>query len=114
MSMPAMLGGMSYGTKSTGAVHAMSQTAGGVYNLPHGELTASLLAPVMAYNYLGEPQKYTRIAQAMGENIWGLTVWEAAELAVDAVARLTADVEIRTLPEMGIPEADIPMLAQLA
>ena len=114
MSMAAMLGGMSYGTESAGAVHAMSQTAGGVYNLPHGELTASLLAPVMAYNYLGEPVKYARIAQAMGENIWGLTLWEAAELAVDAVTRLAEDLDIPTLPEMGVPEDDIPMLAQLA
>ena len=114
MSMAAMLAGMSYGTESAGAVHAMSQTAGGVYNLPHGELTASLLAPVMAYNYMGEPHKYARIAQALGENIWGLTVWEAAELAVDAVARLSEDLNIPTLPEMGIPEEDIPMLAQLA
>jgi len=114
MSMAAMLAGMSYGTESAGAVHAMSQTAGGVYNLPHGALTASLLAPVMAYNYMGEPDKYARIAQAMGENTWGLTVWEAAEVAVEAVARLSADLDIPTLPEMGIPEADIPMLAQLA
>ena len=114
MSMAAMLGGMSYGTESAGAVHAMSQTAGGVYNLPHGELTASLLAPVMAYNYLGEPVKYARIAQAMGENIWGLTLWEAAELAMDAVTRLAEDLDIPTLPEMGVPEDDIPMLAQLA
>ena len=114
MSMAAMLGGMSYGTESAGAVHAMSQTAGGVYNLPHGELTASLLAPVMAYNYLGEPVKYARIAQARGENIWGLTLWEAAELAVDAVTRLAEDLDIPTLPEMGVPEDDIPMLAQLA
>ena len=114
MSMAAMLAGMSYGTESAGAVHAMSQTAGGVYNLPHGELTASLLAPVMAYNYMGEPQKYARIAQAMGENIWGLTMWEAAELAVDAVAQLAADLDIPTLPEMGIPEQDVPMLADLA
>jgi choline dehydrogenase len=114
MSMAAMLAGMSYGTESAGAVHAMSQTAGGVYNLPHGELTASLLAPVMAFNYMGEPHKYARIAQALGENIWGLTVWEAAELAVDAVARLSDDLNIPTLPEMGIPEEDIPMLAQLA
>jgi choline dehydrogenase len=114
MSMAATLAGMSYGTESAGAAHAMSQTAGGVYNLPHGELTASLLGPVMAYNYMGEPYKYARIAQAMGENTWGLSVWEAAELAPEAVARLTADLDIPTLPEMGIPKEDIPMLAQLA
>ena len=114
MSMASMLAGMSYGTESAGAVHAMSQTAGGVYDSPHGELTASLLTPVMAYNYLGEPQKYARIAQAMGENTWGLSVWDAAELAVEAVAQLSYDIGIPTLPEMGIPEEDIPMLAQLA
>ena len=114
MSMAAMLAGMSYGTESAGAVHAMSQTAGGYYNLPHGALTASLLAPVMAYNYMGEPEKYARIAQAMGENTWGLSVWDAAELAVDAVARLSDDLDIPTLNELGIPETDVPMLAQLA
>jgi len=114
MSMAAMLAGMSYGTESAGAVHAMSQTAGGFYNLPHGALTASLLAPVMAYNYMGEPQKYARIAQALGEYTWGLPVWDAAELAVDAVARLSADLDIPTLSEMNIPQDDIPMLAQLA
>jgi choline dehydrogenase len=114
MSMAAVLGGMSYGTESAGAVHAMSQTAGGVYNLAHGELTASLLAPVMAYNYMGEPQKYARIAQALGENTWGLSVWEAAELAVEAVAMLSEDLDIPTLSELGIPEEDVPMLAQLA
>lgn len=114
MSMAAMLAGMSYGTESAGAVHAMSQTAGGVYDLPHGTITAALLPPVMAYNYLGEPHKYARIAQAMGENVWGLTVWEAAEMAVDAVARLVEMLEIPSLPEMGIPEEDIPMLVDLA
>jgi choline dehydrogenase len=30
------------------------------------------------------------------------------------VARLVADLEIPTLPEMNIPESDIPMLADLA
>ena len=114
MSMAAMLAGMSYGTASAGAVHAMSQTAGGVYDLPHGTITAALLPPVMAYNYLGEPHKYARIAQAMGEDTWGLTVWEAAELAVESVTRLVETLEIPSLPEMGIPEEDIPMLVELA
>lgn len=41
-------------------------------------------------------------------------MWEAAELAVDAVTRLTQDLNIPTLPEMGIPEEDVSMLAELA
>jgi len=114
VAMAAMLAGMSYGTESAGAVHAMSQTAGGYYDLPHGVLTAALLPPVMAYNYLGEPHKYARIAQAMGEDTRGLSVFEAAELAVESVTRFVEMLEIPTLTELGIPKEDVPMLAQLA
>ncbi len=114
MSMAAMLGGLAYGTESAGAAHAMSQSAGGVVNAPHGPLTARLLGPVMAYNYLGEPHKFARIAQALGEDIRGLSVWQAAEQAVEAVRRLTVDVEIPTLQDLGFSEAQIPHLAEIA
>jgi choline dehydrogenase len=114
MSMAAMLGALAYGTESAGAAHAMSQSAGGVHDVPHGALTARVLGPVMEYNYKGEPQKFARIAQALGEDIRGLTVWQAAEKAVEAVMRLTEDVEIPTLQELGFKEAEIPMLAEIA
>ena len=114
VAMAAMLAGMSYGTESAGAVHAMSQTAGGYYDLPHGVLTAAMLPPVMAYNYLGEPAKYARIAQAMGVNTWGMTMFEAAEEAVDAVTTLVETLEIPSLSELGVKEEDIPMLVDLA
>ena len=114
VAMAAMLAGMSYGTESAGAVHAMSQTAGGYYDLPHGVLTAALLPPVMAFNYLGEPHKYARIALAMGEDTRGLSVFEAAELAVESVTRFVETLEIPTLTELGIKQEDVPMLAQLA
>ena len=114
MCMAAMLGGMAYGTESAGAAHAMSQTAGGVHDVPHGPLTARCLGPVMEYNYLGEPQKFARIAQALGEDIRGLTVWRAAEKAVEAVYDLTEDVEIPTMQDLGFSEDEIPMLAEKA
>src|SRR5438094_4471307 len=97
MAHAATLGGLAYGTESAGAAHAMSQSAGGVHNVPHGALTARLLGPVMEYNYLGEPLKFARIAQALGVDIRGLNVWQAAEQAVEAVYRLTEDVEIPSL-----------------
>ncbi len=114
MCMAAMLGGLAYGTESAGAAHAMSQTAGGVRDVPHGALTARLLGPVMEYNYMAEPQRFARIAQALGEDIRGLSVWQAAEKAVEAVYRLTEDLEIPTLQELGFREEDIPLLAELA
>ena len=92
----------------------MSQSAGGVHDVPHGALTARLLGPVMEFNFKGEPQKFARIAQAMGEDVRGLTVWQAAEKAVEAVMRLTQDVEIPTLQQLGFQEAEIPTLAEIA
>jgi choline dehydrogenase len=114
VAMAAMLAGMSYGTESAGAVHAMSQTAGGFYDLPHGVLTAAMLPPVMAYNYLGEPVKYARIAQAMGVNTSGMTTLEAAWAAVETVTKFVKLLEIPTVPELGVKEEDLPTLIDLA
>jgi choline dehydrogenase len=114
MSMAAMLGALAYGTESAGAAHAMSQSAGGVHDVPHGALTARLLGPVMEYNAIGEPQKFARIAQALGEDIRGLSVWQAADKAVAAVYKLTEDVEIPTLQDLGFREDEIPHLAEIA
>ena len=114
MSAAAMLAGLAYGTDSAGAAHAMSQTAGGVHDAPHGELTARLLGPVMEYNYSGEPERFARMAQAFGLDVHGASTWEAAEMAVDYVHQLTADVGIRGMQELGFSEDEIPMLANKA
>src|SRR5207245_1771248 len=94
MSAAAMLAGLSYGTDSAGAAHAMSQTAGGVHDAPHGALTGRLLAPVMEYNYAGEPQRFARIAQALGLEIANKSVYKAAEVGVEYVYQLTEDLDI--------------------
>ena len=114
VAMAAMLAGMSYGTESAGAVHAMSQTAGGYYDLPHGVLTAAMLPPVMAYNYLGEPVKYARIAQAMGVNTHGMSTLDAAWAAVEAVKKFVDLLEIPTVPQLGVKKEEMQMLVDMA
>jgi choline dehydrogenase len=114
MSAAAMLGGLSYGTDSAGAAHAMSQSAGGVHDAPHGQLTARLLGPVMEYNHAGEPVRFARMAEAFGLDVRGKPVWRAAEMAVEYVHQLTKDVEILSLEELGFSEEEIPMLADKA
>jgi choline dehydrogenase len=114
MSAAAMLGGLAYGTDSAGAAHAMSQSAGGVHDAPHGALTARLLGPVMEYNHAGEPERFARMAAAFGLNVHGVAVWRAAEMAVEYVHQLTVDVEIPSMQELGFAENEIPMLADKA
>jgi choline dehydrogenase len=41
-------------------------------------------------------------------------VWHAAEKAVEAVMRLTEEVEIPTLQDLGFKEEEIPSLAEIA
>ena len=50
----------------------------------------------------------------MGEDTRGLSLWQAAERACDAVNRLIADVDIPTMQAMGFSEDEIPMLARIA
>jgi choline dehydrogenase len=114
MSYGATFGGMAYGTESAGAAHAMSQSAGGVHECPHGALTARVLGPVCEYNALAAPERYARIAQALGVNTLGLSPLEAAEAGIEELYRLTEDVGIPTMEDLGFSEAEIPMLARIA
>ncbi|HEY7177707.1 MAG TPA: iron-containing alcohol dehydrogenase, partial [Gaiella sp.] len=114
MAHAATLGGMAYGTESAGAAHAMSQSAGGVHDCPHGALTARVLGPVCEYNVTAAPERYARIAQALGVETSGLDVLDAARAGVDELYRLTDDVGIPSMTELGFSEDEIPMLARIA
>ncbi len=114
MAHAATLGGMAYGTESAGAAHAMSQSAGGVHDCPHGALTARVLGPVCEYNAPALPDRYARIAVGLGVDTSGLDDLEAAMAGVEEVYRLTDDVGIPTLEELGFAEEEIPLLARIA
>jgi choline dehydrogenase len=114
MSHAATFGGLAYGTESAGAAHAMSQSAGGVHDCPHGALTARVLGPVCEYNVPAVPERYARIAQALGADVHGLPPLEAAQAGVEELYRLTEDVGIPTLEELGFSEEEIPLLARIA
>jgi choline dehydrogenase len=114
MAHAATLGGMSYGTESAGAAHAMSQSAGGVHDCPHGALTARVLGPVCEYNAAATPDRYARIALALGVDTRGLSERDAAGAGVEEVYRLVDDVGTPTLEELGFSEDEIPLLARIA
>jgi choline dehydrogenase len=112
MSLGAMLAGMAYGTDSAGAAHAMSQSAGGVHDVPHGDLTGRLLGPVVEFNVPGAPDRFARIAKAMGKDARSESA--QADLAVEEVYLLTKDLKIPTLEQLGFAEDEIPTLAKIA
>jgi len=114
MAQAAMLAGLSYGSESAGAAHAMAQTLGGIVNVPHGQCVSWMLGPVMEFNWKGNPERFARIAQALGINTFQMTTVEAAKAAVNEVYKLVEDMDIPSLKKQGVPEDMIPRLAKAA
>lgn len=114
MAQAAMLAGLSYGSDSAGAAHAMAQTLGGMVPVMHGQCVSAMLPAVMEFNWKGAPEKFARIAQALGVDITGMSRDEAAQAAVLAVEQLVKDVEIPTLLEQGVNPDEIDRYAKAA
>jgi len=113
MSLAATISGLAFSSGGLGAVHALSNPLGIEYHLPHGRTNAIMLPHVMAFNLIGNPTRFAQIAEAMGEEVEGLSPMEAAPLAVEAVKELLNQLKIPIqLRDYGIPEKDIPKLVE--
>ncbi|MDR3561954.1 MAG: iron-containing alcohol dehydrogenase [Negativicutes bacterium] len=115
MLLGAMFGGISIATSSTTAVHALAYPLGGKYRMPHGLSNAILLPHVMKFNMDAAEDKFKDIAIAMGLNVTGLTVREAAEKMIDNLYSLIADLKIQSgLKDKGITAADLEFMVEAA
>lgn len=115
MLMGSLLGGKALATAGVGLVHAMAYPLGGMFNTAHGLANAVLLPYVVEYNIIGSPEKFATVAQVMGYETEGLPLREAAQLAVEAIHQLNADVGIpSSLEDLNIPADRIPEMARIA
>ncbi|MBB6451097.1 choline dehydrogenase [Geomicrobium halophilum] len=114
MAQSAMLAGLSYGSESAGAAHAMSQTLGGIIPVAHGQCVAAMMGPVMEYNWKGAPERFARIAQAFGINTTEMDTEEAAKAAVQYMYDLADDLDIPTLEDQGVDPQLTERLAKVA
>lgn len=112
MAYAQFLAGMAFNNASLGYVHAMAHQLGGFYNLPHGVCNAILLPHVEQFNLIGCAERLKDVAVAMGENIEGLSVNEAAQKAIDSIKKLSASIGIPSgLAELGVKEEDFEIMA---
>ncbi len=112
MAYAQFLGGMAFNNASLGYVHSMAHQLGGFYNLPHGVCNAILLPHVEQFNLIACADRFRDIAIAMGENVEGLTVNEAAQKSIEAIKQLSSSVGIPTgLAVLGVKEEDFEVMA---
>lgn len=115
MAHGSLFAGVSLANAGVGAVHALAYPLGGQFGVPHGVANSLLLPYVLEFNMLGDIEKFARVAEAMGENVAGLSVRAAAAKAVDAVRVLSVDVGIpQRLQDVGIPADALDGLAEAA
>ena len=115
MLLGSLYAGLGLANAGVTAVHSLSYPLGGRYGVPHGLANTLLLPHVMAFNLPGALEKFADIAEALGEAIEGLSVRDAAELAVEAVDHLIEDCGIHTtLEDLEIAEEDFEELAKVA
>lgn len=115
MAYGSLLAGMAFNNGNLGYVHAMAHQLGGLYDMPHGVANAILLPHVCKYNLIANVQKFADIAGFLGENTTDCSALEAADKAVEALFRLSADVSIPAhLSELGVKEQDFELMAENA
>lgn len=113
MALAQYVAGMAFSNVGLGCVHSMAHPLGARFDVPHGVANALLLPFVMEFNMPAALDKYCEIAKAMGEDITGLTREEGAKVAVNAVKKLSLDLNIpQTLREINIPKESLNQLAK--
>jgi len=110
MLLGSVLAGIAFSHSDVGAVHCIAEAMGGIYDAPHGACNAVALPEMMAWNREACPERYARIASAMGIGATGPDRGAAA--AVEAVRGLAKEVGLPGVRELGLRREDFDELAR--
>lgn len=103
MLLASCMAGLSFANGGLGLVHSLAHPVGVHFHLSHGLSCALYLPFVMEFNLLTCPEKFASIAEALGEDIRGMSCHRAAKESVKAVRELFADIGIpRNFSDLGV------------
>lgn len=109
----SMMAGLSFGYSDVAAVHALAETVGGYYDIPHGVANAIFLADVCEYSATANVEKYVNVARALGVRTELLSDREAAMAGAESIRQLVEDVNIPKLSSFErVKPDDFEMLAK--
>jgi alcohol dehydrogenase len=103
------LAGLAFGNADVAAVHCLSETLGGRWNLPHGLANAVLLAPVTRYNLAACADKLATLETALPPGSGS-----GAEGVLGAIEDLVRDLGIPSFRDLRVPAEDHPWIAERA
>ena len=98
MMIASYYGGLCLGPVNTAAVHALAYPLGGEFHIAHGVANALLLPHVLRLNIEASPERYARIAEALGVGPSGDPMADALAGVWDAAARERSPTRSRSRP----------------
>ena len=93
MLLASSMGAIAF-QKDLGAAHALAHPLSTIADVPHGLANAILLPHVLAFNKPAVASRLKDVAQAMGLATDGVSDDDAADLAIEAVQDLSANIGI--------------------
>lgn len=111
MSCGSMMAGLTMNISDCTAEHSLGQAIGGMKHVPHGLTIGLVLVETLERERQHVPEQLERVADAMGEPDDGS---KDGSRAVRAVQRVLAQLDFPVLGSLGITDADIDELSDLA
>lgn len=113
MAVASTIAGVAFMNGGLGVVHGIAQTIGAVAHVAHGTANSLLLPYCMKRNTMGNLEKFRQIAIALGEQVEGLSLREAADQASAAVFRLAEDLRVpMKLNQVGVTREMFPEIVE--
>lgn len=107
--------GLAFSNAILGATHAMAHSLGGALDLAHGECNAILLDHVIEYNFSSAPERFEKIALALGLDLRGLPPKLKKKALLTHVRDLKEKAGVgRTLAAVGVGRDDIALYSDHA
>jgi maleylacetate reductase len=115
MLMGAYLAGTALSNVVMALHHGLCHVLGGTAGVPHGIANAIILPHAMRFNLQVTAQQLAPAAAAMGITLEGKSTEAAVEEAVQRIYDLIGHMNLpQRLRDVGVPEVDLPQLAQTA
>jgi alcohol dehydrogenase len=111
----AMMAGMALAHVAMGLHHGLCHVLGGTAGVPHGIANAIILPHALRFNLDATAPELAQAAEAMRIPVAGRSEETAARDMVESIRALIARMNLpQRLRDVGVQEADLPRLAELA
>jgi alcohol dehydrogenase class IV len=113
MQQAAAMVGAGIAYSGVGAVHAIANTLGGHYPIPHGVACAIMLRPVLRINAPHALDRYRLLADALALDMRGLSDRQVADAVIVEVSRMLDDIGVNwKLRQFTMPENEMEQIAE--